>query len=402
MPKKQDRDSFRFEGFTFPNTTPVPDEFFDVVAPRLGEAELRVTLYIIRRTFGFKKQSDDVSISQLCKGIIKKDGTVLDEGTGLSKPAVTKAVKSLVKKGILISERRKSKERGDEPTTYSLNIRAPYPVLSSLTRGGYSSLHGGVNELNTQQTVLQQTDNNSGGDVDINNHHSSGEQSSKKQDVVASDATVVVALSKFGLSEKVASRLANRYSQRRVLEKIEYLEFLQTHNPEQVKKPAGWLRRAIEENFSEPDGFISRAQREAQAAEKEHKRQQQAQREALEEARWQEELERRQQERTPWDDLWDQSLAQIKSHTPTLVFATRYSLTKLKSLTDDGVALIQVPDQESLAWLTHQQEQGKDRFIKPVLANLGHPVSIIRFVLADNTNSENTRIEQNQNPIPPP
>jgi hypothetical protein len=47
-----------FEGFSRPNYTQVPDELFDVLMPDLTEAELRVLLYIIRRTFGFKKDSE--------------------------------------------------------------------------------------------------------------------------------------------------------------------------------------------------------------------------------------------------------------------------------------------------------------------------------------------------------
>jgi hypothetical protein len=54
-----------FEGFGAPNTTPVPDVVFDVLAPDLGEAELRVLLYIIRRTFGFKKAADTISLGQM-------------------------------------------------------------------------------------------------------------------------------------------------------------------------------------------------------------------------------------------------------------------------------------------------------------------------------------------------
>ena len=52
-----EKEPFHFAGFSTPNTTAVPDDFFDVLAPNLSEAELRVLIYIIRRTFGFKKDS---------------------------------------------------------------------------------------------------------------------------------------------------------------------------------------------------------------------------------------------------------------------------------------------------------------------------------------------------------
>src|SRR5688572_1052422 len=90
-----------FEGFGAPNTTPVPDVVFDVLAPALGEAELRVLLYIVRRTFGFKKAADTISLRQMVNGIVRRDGSVLDRGTGLTKSGVTKALRGLLAKGII-------------------------------------------------------------------------------------------------------------------------------------------------------------------------------------------------------------------------------------------------------------------------------------------------------------
>ena len=49
-------DHKRFKGYSKPNYTPVPDELFDEQLPDLSGAELKVLLYIIRRTFGFKRR----------------------------------------------------------------------------------------------------------------------------------------------------------------------------------------------------------------------------------------------------------------------------------------------------------------------------------------------------------
>ena len=35
----------------------------------LNESELKVLLYIIRRTFGFKKSFDNISLNQLAEGV---------------------------------------------------------------------------------------------------------------------------------------------------------------------------------------------------------------------------------------------------------------------------------------------------------------------------------------------
>src|SRR6266508_5047024 len=91
--------SFQFDGFSAPNGTFVPDDVFDVLMPELSEAELRVLLYVIRRTFGFKKNSDTISINQLIGGIKTRDGRVLDRGTGMSRQGVMRGVKGLLEKG---------------------------------------------------------------------------------------------------------------------------------------------------------------------------------------------------------------------------------------------------------------------------------------------------------------
>src|SRR5689334_5415588 len=107
----------KFQGFRSPNTTPIPDEVFDELMADLSGAELKVLLYICRRTFGFKKEKDNISLHQLVEGITTKKGSRLDGGTGLGKASVARAVKSLEAKGIILRMKRQSKRKGDEPTT---------------------------------------------------------------------------------------------------------------------------------------------------------------------------------------------------------------------------------------------------------------------------------------------
>jgi hypothetical protein len=94
------------------------------------------------------------------------------------------------------------------------------------------------------------------------NNNSSGETESKNDVVVA-------LLCHYGIAQKVAQRLAERYSQERIEEKIAFLEFLLDERPEEVKKPAAWLRKAIEDNYSAPDGFVSKAARQRRQQEEE-------------------------------------------------------------------------------------------------------------------------------------
>jgi|SRR5581483_11251200 len=120
-----------FPGFRGPNYTPVPDELFDHLLPDLTLAELRVLLYVMRRTFGFKKGSDRISKSQLESGIVKSDGRLLDRGTGLSRRAVRIAIHSLVEKGILLKRSRFSAAKGHEATEYALNIIGQDPWVQN-------------------------------------------------------------------------------------------------------------------------------------------------------------------------------------------------------------------------------------------------------------------------------
>ncbi len=80
-----------------PNSTQLPNIILDKVFPLIPEAEARCLIYICRRTFGFHKGTDRISFSQFMDGIKDRRGTVLDYGTGLSRQAVSVALKNLAK-----------------------------------------------------------------------------------------------------------------------------------------------------------------------------------------------------------------------------------------------------------------------------------------------------------------
>ena len=114
-------------------------------------------MYIIRRTFGFKKDSDHISLRQICSGIKTREGEVLDKGTGLSLSTVQIALKGLLEKNCVITERNRSKAKGDEPTTYSLHM-LPY---TENRQGGIPKIgKGGYRKSVTQETDKQQTVDN--------------------------------------------------------------------------------------------------------------------------------------------------------------------------------------------------------------------------------------------------
>lgn len=75
-----------------PTFTQTPNDLFDHWLPKLSESELKVILIILRKTFGWHKTRDYISISMLAKK------------TGLLEETVIKAAKSLQKKGLILKE----------------------------------------------------------------------------------------------------------------------------------------------------------------------------------------------------------------------------------------------------------------------------------------------------------
>lgn len=101
----------QFDGYDAPRYTPVPDDLFDWQLADLGLAELKVLLFIIRKTLGYKKDGDAISLTQIC------------EATGLRRKAVSQAIRTLEERRAIRVLRRKS-PRGDAAINlYTLNIR---------------------------------------------------------------------------------------------------------------------------------------------------------------------------------------------------------------------------------------------------------------------------------------
>ena len=365
---------FFFSGFHFPNYTPVPDQVFDELLTVLTGAELKVLLYICRRTFGFKKESDNISLSQMLFGLVKHDGTRLDAGTGLSKPTLLKALRDLQDKGIIEGTRRSSDEHGDEATNYRLRFAdgvTPPAVPSrqhraggrskNFTTGGKESLPGGRStnlsssvgkKVTPQETVVQETAKQKTEDTTVDR--------TVNQDVV-------VALQGQGISGRVATSLTAQYGRERVMEKMAFLAYLQVSEPEKLQNPRGWLRSAIEEDYAAPDGYRSveeiaaeaAALRQAEAERQRLMQEQQLQAEAAQERQRQAEAARLTHWQTTYGTsqqeiaLWTQIVDEFRLSTPAASFKKYVIDTVLLSLRD-GQALIGLSHPLAREWLeTH-------------------------------------------------
>lgn len=72
-----------------PNYTQIPNVVFDHWMPILSPITFKVFLLICRKTFGWHKGSDRVSLNQLM------------EMTGLSKPTILKGIEELERAGLI-------------------------------------------------------------------------------------------------------------------------------------------------------------------------------------------------------------------------------------------------------------------------------------------------------------
>jgi len=271
MPSSVQNPPSNFKGYSSPNYTPIPDIIFDEQLAFLSGIELKVLFYICRRTFGFKKDSDNISIDQMVDGIVTKDGKRLDYGTGLSRPSVIKAVTELINKNYIIRARRKDLKNGDLPSSYMLNLgntsslgNNQQPDVSEANRGELKKLTPpvlkkltpGVKKFNPQETVKQETEN-----------------TTTKETVRLSEKDAVVAdLISFGISQKVSENLSNRFSPDYISEKIEFLRFLLEREKTSVKRPAAWLRKAIEDGYTAPDGYLPLEERERRVNEEKQRK----------------------------------------------------------------------------------------------------------------------------------
>ncbi|MBM3497056.1 MAG: replication protein [Armatimonadetes bacterium] len=114
-----------WEGVRGPEYTQFPDELLDHVMPYLSGAEWKVLSYIIRKTFGWKKERDHISTSQLERGVRERaTGNIIDRGTGLSRPTIRAAVRALEEKRLIIVDRRMTEEGDAEINCYRLRMAA--------------------------------------------------------------------------------------------------------------------------------------------------------------------------------------------------------------------------------------------------------------------------------------
>jgi hypothetical protein len=342
-----------FPGFQFPNTTQIPNEVFDSLMPHLSGGELKVLLYICRRTFGFRKDSDSISLTQIAHGITTKAGRVLDQGTGLSKRQVQRALRLLESRKVIEVTRKVDETGLHEINTYRLNVRGSDtmspPVETPVSGRVGTAVSPGVE---TPVSTTKQREQNK-------------ERQKKDIVVVAQD------LEHFGIAKSAVTRLIQNYPAAYIKEKLAIAQGLVAAGSSLVSQnPAGWLRRAIEEDYTLPKTSERRWQRSGR--EKKDARRAQAELRAMSDVAGEQHTpeeksqpaqnvatlnrenipEKKEPGKTDRENqvTWNKALEQLKANLQPGEADTQLTGTTLIEVTDTA-ARIEVPNPFAIAWL---------------------------------------------------
>lgn len=127
------------KAFPLPNYTQTPNDFFEMI-PDMGDAELRVTLVMIRHTFGFHRNSFKMGVSKLATA------------SGLSRQGALDGAEAAEKRGTFRRTNPDSNTEAEWELVVALNpVDTPLnPVEGSpQPSGGLSGVKESIKEINT-------------------------------------------------------------------------------------------------------------------------------------------------------------------------------------------------------------------------------------------------------------
>ncbi len=145
--RRKHLDEKKFDGFPPKRQTWQFPTVIDGWVHVLSGSEFKVLWYIMRRTYGWQKTEDKISYSQFEKGIMKRDGTWIDRGTGLREPTISAALKRLVSLGFI---ERHSDPRSGKTSTYKIRFAATNKTLDPLLNNLGGTSKKTVETINNQ------------------------------------------------------------------------------------------------------------------------------------------------------------------------------------------------------------------------------------------------------------
>lgn len=175
---------------------------------------------------------------------------------------------------------------------------------------------------------------------------------------------IVLDMMEFGVAKGIAEDLATRFDEGYIRSKIEYLRRQLRRNRRSIRNPSGWLRRAVEEDFTPPDGYMPEMSFETLAeTEPENGGSPVIESETSLFLR----------------TTWRQVLDDIRLIVTQQTFEHLFLRTELLRL-DARSALISVPDRSTLEWLDQRFRPALTRSLESVT---GYAGVIVQFVVED-------------------
>ena len=127
-----------------PNTSSIPNILFDYWMYVLTPAEFKVLMCIARKTYGWHKVVDRISLNQI------------EKMTGLSRFGIVKNVESLISHGLVIKFKSKTSDGDDAPNQFEINVNCIVEGRQlSLPPGRQLSLPQVGNSVDPQKKDLQ-------------------------------------------------------------------------------------------------------------------------------------------------------------------------------------------------------------------------------------------------------
>lgn len=133
--------------FDRPNFTQTPNMLFDLVMRDMGEAELKVVLCVIRKTYGYHKSKDAISLTQI------------QEMTGLSRQGAVNGVDAAINRGVL-------EKAGTYKGITVYQLVNPVDQSTELTKTSQLSRPQLVNPVDTQKKEPKEKKENTSPEMD--------------------------------------------------------------------------------------------------------------------------------------------------------------------------------------------------------------------------------------------
>lgn len=96
-----------------PNTTPFPNFLIDFVMPIISNPTTKVMMFLVRKIYGWNKDCDHISISQIVKG------------TNIDRRSVVRALNDLCERKIILKIKSEGKKGSHSANLYSFNEDLP-------------------------------------------------------------------------------------------------------------------------------------------------------------------------------------------------------------------------------------------------------------------------------------